>query len=166
MVEHDLHRTQPNSTLSLIVVDFLISKHKSDMWHKEKILELMKIVERHPAGNVIRFGLLFYTPDLVKPRQLTANLNLRHNFLPLFEKVNNFIKEKMTKSCSRTVFGSFKKHVGMTSKLKSEAWEGFVPSNPSSIARCNKLTLVYQKERSVSLINSIESEVRAFPKVL
>ena len=129
----------------------------------------MKIVEHHPAGNVIRFGLLFYTPDLVKPRQLTANLKLRQNFLPLFEKLNNFIKEKMTKSCSRTVFGSFKKHVGMTSKLKnwkSEAWEGFVPSNPTSIVRCNKLTLAYQKERSVSLINSIESKVRAFPKAL
>ena len=112
--------------------------------------------------NVIRFGLLFYTPDLVKSRQITANLKLRQNFLPLFEKLNNFIKEKMTKSCSRTVFGSFKKHVGMTSKLKnwkSEAWEGFVASNPSSIVRCNKLTLAYQRERSISIINSLESEV-------
>ena len=64
LVEHDLHRTQPNSKLSIIVVDFLISKQKSDMWHKEKILELMTLVERHPAGNAIRFGLLFYIPDL------------------------------------------------------------------------------------------------------
>ena len=53
----------PNSKLSIIVVDFLISKQKSDMWHKEKILELMTSVERHPAGNVSRFGLLFHTPD-------------------------------------------------------------------------------------------------------
>ena len=91
------------------MVDFLISRNKSDMWHKKKILELIQIVDRHPAGNVIRFGLLFYTPDLVKPRQITANLNLRHNFLSLFEKINKFTKDKMTKSGSRTVFGSFKK---------------------------------------------------------
>ena len=67
----------------------------------------------------------------------------------------------MINSCSRTVFGSVKKHVVMTTKLKSwksEAWEGFVPSNPTSVVFGNKLT--------ISLINSIESEVRAFPKVL
>ena len=63
LVEHNLHRTQPNSKLSIIVVDFCIRKQKSDMWHKEKILELMTLVERHPAGNVIRFGMLFYTPN-------------------------------------------------------------------------------------------------------
>ena len=133
------------------------------------LINLMKIVERHLAGNVIRFGMLFYTPDLVKPRQFTANLNLRPNFLPLFEKINNFIREKMSKSCSRTIFGSYKKHVGMTTKLKnwkSEAWEGFVASNPHSIIKCNKLTLAYQRERSISILNSLESEVRAFPKVL
>ena len=155
--------------MSIIVVDFQISKHKSDVWHKEMLIELMKIVERHPAGNVIRFGLLFYTPDLVKLRQMTANLKLRQNFFSLFEKINNFIKEKMSKFCSRTIFGSFKKHMGITSKLKnwkSEAWEGFIASNPSSIVRCNKLTLAFQRERSISIINSLESEVRAFPKVL
>ena len=134
LIEHDLSHTDAGGKLSLIVIDFLISKHKSDMWHKEKILELMKIVERHPKGNIIRFRLLFYTSDLVKPRQITANLNLRHNFLHLFEKINWFITEEMFKYGSRTTFGSYRKHVGMTSKLKnwkSEAWEGFLPSNPS-----------------------------------
>ena len=72
LVEHDLHRTQSNSKLSIIVVDFQISKHKPDVWHKIMLINLMKIVERHPAGYAIRFGMLFYTPNLVKPRQFTA----------------------------------------------------------------------------------------------
>ena len=68
LVEHDLHSTQPNSKLSIIVVDFCIRKQKSDMWHKEKILEIMTLVQHHPAGNVIRFGMHFYNPDIVKSR--------------------------------------------------------------------------------------------------
>ena len=63
LLEQDLHRTQPNSKLSIIVVDFRIRKQKTDMWQKEKIVELMTLVECHPAGNVIRFGMLFYTPN-------------------------------------------------------------------------------------------------------
>ena len=130
-MENDLHLTLSGSKLSIIVVDFLVRKSKSAQWQKDMIVNLMQIVEHHPKGNIIRFGLLFYTPDLVKPREITAKLNLRHTFLRLFEKTNRFITEKMSKSGSRTTFGSFKKHMGMTSTLKnwkSEAWEGFVPS--------------------------------------
>ena len=62
------------------MVDFLISRHKSDMWHKEKILELMTLVERHPAGNVIRFGLLFFTPDLVKAKTVNCKHKVEAKF--------------------------------------------------------------------------------------
>ena len=105
-VENVLHLSRSNTRLSIIVVDFLVSKHKSDQWHKDKILKLMQIVERHPKGNIIRFGLLFYTPDLVKPREITANLNLRHNFLHLFEKINRFNSKKILQGLIRAHFGN------------------------------------------------------------
>ena len=129
----------------------------------------MQIVEHYPKGNIIRFGLLFYTPNLIKVREMNGSINPRFNFLGHFEEVNPFISLKMLQFESRMCFGSYKKHVGTTSKLKNrkgEAWEGFVPSQPRSLINCNKLTLDYKLKRSQTLVLSIESEVRAFPGVL
>ena len=118
----------------------------------------MQIAEHHPKGNFIRFGMLFMTPDLVKIKEMTGSISPHHNFLRLFEEVNRFISDKMSRYGSRSCFGSYKKHVGMSSKLKNwkgEAWEGFTPSQPKSILSCNKLTLEYQLKRSRTLVQSI-----------
>ena len=85
LIENDLHLTQSGSKLSIVVVDFLVTKTKSAKWHKDKITEIMQIVECHPKGNFIRFGMLFMTPDLVKIREMTGSISPRHNVLRLFE---------------------------------------------------------------------------------
>ena len=143
------------------MIDFAISRQCSEAWHKPRIFELMDLVQSHHAGNVIRIGMLFLRPDLCVPE-------LVKDYFPLIRAVNKFIRYLMVKSCSRSIFGSVNKHVGITTKgrnWKCEAWEGFNPARPSSIARCSKLTLPYQRRRSFLLINAIESEAKAFPCV-
>ena len=129
----------------------------------------MQIVEHHPKGNFIGFGMLFMTPDLVKIREMNGSITPRHNFFRLFEEVNRHINSKMSCFGSRSCFGSYKKHMGISSTLKNwkgEAWEGFKPSQPNSILTCNKLTMEYQLKRSRTLVLTIYSEVKAFPGVL
>ena len=67
LIEYDLHHTTADSKVSYIVVDFAISRHCNKRWHKAKIFEIMNLVQSHPACNVIRFGMLFFTPDLTHP---------------------------------------------------------------------------------------------------
>ena len=158
----------PGCKLSFIVVDFVVSKQHSVEWHRARILELMDLLHSHHAGNVIRFGLVFVFPSLCTPDTFKNPLKLAANHFPLVRGINKCISYLMTKSCSRSTFGSINKHVGITVKgknWKSDAWEGFNPAKPSSIIRCSKLTPPYQKRRSFSLINAIESEVRALPDV-
>lgn len=119
LMEHNLYCTPANSKLSIFVVDFAIGKQHNDRWHKENILEIMTLVQNHPAGNIIHFGMLYYTPNLVIPRSLIANIRLRCNNLPLFDSINRFIKDKLIHSCSRTIFGSVNKHVWMTKSLRT-----------------------------------------------
>ena len=129
----------------------------------------MDLVQTHPAGNVIRFGMLFLTPNLSIPDTFKSSVKLARDYFPLIWSINKFIKYLMVKSCSRSIFGSVTKHVGMTTKNKNwkcEAWEGFNPARHSSIIFCSKLTLPYQRKRSFLLINAIESEARAFPCVM
>ena len=82
--------------------------------------------------------------------------------------INTHIISYMSKSCSRSTIGSIGKHVGITVKGKNwkvDAWENFNPSKPSSIIKCSKLTPPYQKRRSFTLLNQIESEIRGLPRV-
>ena len=128
----------------------------------------MDLLHSHHAGNVIRFGLVFIFPSLCTPDTFKSPLKLAKNHFPLVTGINKCISYLMTKSCSRSTFGSFNKHVGITVKgknWKSDAWENFNPAKPSSILKCSKLTPPYQKRRSFTLINQIESEVRALPDV-
>ena len=167
-VKHDLDHIPPGCKLSFIVVDFVVSKQHSVEWHRARILELMDLLHSHHAGNVIRFGLVFVFPSLCTPDTFKNPLKLATNYFPLVRGINKCISYLMTKSCSKSTFGSINKHVGITVKgknWKSDAWEGFNPAKPSSIIKCSKLTPPYQKRRSFSLINAIESEVRALPDV-
>ena len=128
----------------------------------------MDLLHSHHAGNVIRFGLVFVYPSLCIPETFKNPLKLAANHFPLVMGINKFIRSLMMKSCSRSIFGSINKHVGITVKGKNwklDAWEGFNPAKPSSIIICSKLTLPYQKRRSFTLFNAIESEVRALPDV-
>ena len=43
LIENDLHLTLSGSKLSIVVVDFIVTKTKSAMWHKDKITEIMQI---------------------------------------------------------------------------------------------------------------------------
>ena len=112
--------------------------------------------------------MIFVSPNLCVPGTFKNPAKLAKDFFPLVRAINKCIRYLMVKSCSRSIFGSMNKHVGITIKgrnWKSEAWEGFNPARPSSIIKCSKLTLPYQKRRSFLLINAIESEARAFPCV-
>ena len=97
LIKHDLQSTLTSSKLSIIVVDFLVSRTKPTKWHKTKIAELMGIVERHPKGNIIRFGLLFMTLNLVKIKEMTSRYTPHPNLFKLFEEVNQFINWLMCK---------------------------------------------------------------------
>ena len=59
LVKYDLDHIPANCKVSFIIVDFAISRQCNEAWHKAKIFELMDLVQTHPAGNVIRFGMLF-----------------------------------------------------------------------------------------------------------
>ena len=123
----------------------------------------------HPARNVIRFGELFCTPDLTIPDTLTSHHRPPRNYFPMYRVLNKYIKDLMGESSTRSIFGTISNHVGMTTKQKiwkSNAWEGFNQANRGSITSCNKLTLPYQRLRSFKLVNTIESEARAFPCVI
>ena len=169
LVKHDLDHIPVNCKISFIVVDFTISRQCSEAWHKARIFELMDLVQSHLAGNVIRFGMLFLQPNLCIPDNFKAPAKLAKDYFPLIRGVNKCIRDLMVRSCSRSIFGSANKHVGMTTKCrnwKCEAWKGFNPARASSIVCCSKLTLPYQRKRSFLLINAIESEARAFPCVM
>ena len=149
LVKHDLEHIPVNCKISFIVVDFAISRQCSEAWHKACIFELMDLVQTHPAGNVIRFGMLFLQPNLCIPDTFKAPAKLAKDYFPLIRGVNKCIRDLMVRSCSRSIFGSDNKYVGMTTKgrnWKCEAWEGFNPVHLSSIVRCSKLTLPYQAE--------------------
>ena len=88
LIKHDLQSTLTSSKLSIVVVDFLVSRTKPTKWHKTKIAELMGIVERHPKGNIIRFGLLFMTLNLVKIKEMTSRYTPHPNLFKSFEEVN------------------------------------------------------------------------------
>ena len=166
LVKHDLDHIPSGCKLSFIVVDFIVSKQHSIEWHRTRILELMDLLHTHHAGNVIRFGLVFIYPSLCTPETFRKPLKLANDYLPLVTGINKCISYLMTKSCSRSIFGSSSKHVGITVKGKNwkvDAWEGFNPAKPASILNCSKLTPPYQKRRSFSIINQIESEVRGLP---
>ena len=168
LVKHDLDHIPANCKLNFIVVDFVISRQHSVEWHKARIFELMDLVQSHHAGNVVRIGMIFVSPNLCVPDTFKNPAKLAQDFFPLVRGINKCIRYLMVKSCSRSIFGSMNKHVGITIKgrnWKSEAWEGFNPARPSSIIKCSKLTLPYQKRRSFLLINAIESKARAFPCV-
>ena len=160
LVKHDLDHIPSGCKLSFIVVDFVVSKQQSIEWHRTKIFELIDLLHTHPAGNVIRFGLVFIYPSLCIPETFTKPYKLANNYLPLVTGINTHIINFMTKSCSRSTFGSIGKHVGITVKGKNwkvDAWENFNPAKPSSIIKCSKLTPPYQKRRSFTLLNQIES---------
>ena len=168
LVKHDLDHIPSGCKLSFIVVDFVVSKQQSIEWHRTKIFELIDLLHTHPAGNVVRFGLVFIYPSLCTPETFTKPYKLANNYLPLVTGINTHIINFMTKSCSRSTFGSIGKHVGITVKGKNwkvDAWENFNPAKPSSIIKCSKLTLPYQKRRSFILLNAIESEIRGLPDV-
>ena len=168
LVKYDLDHLPAGCKLSFIVVDFIVSKQQSVEWHRGKILELMDLLHTHPAGNVIRFGQVFIYPSLCTPETFTKPYKLANNYFPLVSGINKHITNLMSKSCSRTAIGSIGKHVGITVKGKNwrvDAWEGYNPTKPSSIIKCSKLTPPYQKRRSFTLLNQIESEVRGLPDV-
>ena len=168
LVKYDLDHIPPGCKVSFIVVDFVVSKQQSIEWHRTKIFELIDLLLTHPAGNVIRFGLVFIYPSLCIPKTFSKPYKLANDCLPLVTGINTAITKYMTKSCSRSTFGSIGKHVGITAKGKNwkvDAWESFNPNKPSSIIKCSKLTLPYQKRRSFILLNAIESEIRGLPDV-
>ena len=79
-----------------------------------------------------------------------------------FSGVNNYINHLMSKSGTRSCFGSIKKHVGISKSAKGWtelAWEGFKPSNPRSILKCSTLTKIYALKRSVQVVKELEREV-------
>ena len=168
LVKYDLDHIPPGCKLSFIVVDFVVSKQQSIEWHRTKIFELIDLLLTHPAGNVIRFGLVFIYPSLCIPKNFTKPYKLANDCLPLVTGINTHITKYMTGSCSRSTFGSIGKHVGITAKGKNwkvDAWENYNPAKPSSIIKCSKLTPPYQKRRSFILLNAIESEIRGLPDV-
>ena len=168
LVKYDLDHIPSGCKLSFIVVDFVVSKQQSIEWHRCKIFELIDLLHTHPAGNVIRFGQVFIYPSLCIPETFTKPYKLANNYLPLVTGINTHIISLMSKSCSRSTIGSIGKHVGITVKGKNwrvDAWENYNPSKPSSIIKCSKLTPPYQKRRSFTLLNQIESEIRGLPDV-
>ena len=167
-VKHDLDHVTPGCKLSVIVVDFAVNKQRSVGWHRTKILELVDLVHSHPSGSVIRFGLIFMNPSLCTPDNFNTRFKLPKNCFSLVRGINDCIVYLMENTCSKSTFGSFGKHVGVTVSgkgWKCEAWEGFNPVRPASITRCSKLTLPYQRKRSINIRNALNSEIRAFPEV-
>ena len=167
-VKHDLDHVTPGCKMSIIVVDFVVNKQRSVGWHRTKILELVDLVHSHPSGSVIRFGLVFMNPSLCIPDNFNTRFKLDKNCFNLVRGINDCIKFLMENTCSKSTFGSFGKHVGVTVSgkgWKSEAWEGFNPVRPASITRCSKLTLPYQRKRSINIRNALDSEIRALPEV-
>ena len=116
LVKHDLDHIPANCKLNFIVVDFVISRQCSVEWHKARIFELMDLVQSHHAGNVIRIGMLFVRPDLCVPDTFKNLVKLAKDYFPLIRAVNKCIRYLMVKSCSRSIFGSLNKHVGITTK--------------------------------------------------
>ena len=129
----------------------------------------MDLMRNHPVSKVIRFRMLFCTPDLNTPDTLMSHVRLTRNYFPLYRVLNKCIKDIMIQSGTRSIFGAISTHVGMTTKQKnwkSDAWEDFKPANCASITSCNKLTFPHERLRSFKLVNSIESKARAFPCVI
>ena len=125
LVEHDHNHTPADSKVSFIVVDFAISRHHNERWHKAKLLEIMDLVQNNPAGNVICFEMLFFTPDLTIPNTLRSHVRLNRNYLPLFQSLNKCIKDIMIQPCSRSIFGSVNKHVALHVKIKNSILQRF-----------------------------------------
>merc|ERR1711888_454196 len=104
------------------------------------MLKLTTFYFKSAVANIVKF-----TPDTFK-----NPLKLATNYFPLVRGINKCISYLMTKSCSRSTFGSINKHVGITVKGKNwklDAWEGFNPAKPSSIIKCSKLTPPLPKEK-------------------
>ena len=103
---------------------------------------LVDRVKAHPAGNVIRFGEMWCTPDLTSPDTLTSFHKPARNLFPLYRMLNSHIIKLMKGSGSRSPYGTLSTHVGMTGSQKNwiaDAWEGYVPSFKGSLKTCNKL---------------------------
>ena len=169
LIEYELWHIQVGCKLSFIVIDFFISKDCNVEWQKAQLHRIVDLVRDHPARNVIRFRELFCTPDLTIPDTLTSHHRPPCNYFPIYRVLNEYIKDMMGESGTRSIFRTISNHVGMTTKQKSwksNAWEGFNPANWGSITSCNKLTLPYQRLRSYKLVNIIESKVRAFPYIV
>ena len=167
-VKHDLDHVTPGCKMSIIVVDFVVNKQRSVGWHRTKILELVDLVHSHPSGSVIRIGMVFMNPSLCIPDNFNTRFKLEKNCFNLVRGINEVIKFLMENTCSKSTFGSTGKHVGLTVSGKGwkvEAWEGFNPVRPASITRCSKLTLPYQRKRSLHIRNALDSEMRALPEV-
>ena len=56
IVEHYLASVVTNSRLSIVVVDFLVTRDRPSAWHIAKIGEIMELVRQHPKENFVRFG--------------------------------------------------------------------------------------------------------------
>ena len=97
-------------------------------WHKAQLFRIMDQVCDHPAGNVIRFGILFCNPDLTIPDTLTSHHRLSCNYFSMYWVLNKCIKDMMVESGTMSIFGTISNHVEMTTKQKSwksNALEGF-----------------------------------------
>ena len=129
---------------------------------------IIDLVKSHPAGNVVRFGEMWCTPDLTSPDTLTTFHKPTCNYFPMYRVLNKHIKYLMIGSGSRSIFGAISNHVGMTGSQKnwiSDAWEGYVPTLKGSLKFCHKLSPPYQEMRSFKILRIIESEARALPPV-
>ena len=104
------------------------------------------------------------TPKYVKLPTMSGPYTPEPNYFNLFSSVNNYINHLMSKSGTRSCFGSIKKHVGISKSAKGWtelAWEGFKPSNTCSILKCSTLTKAYALKKSVLVVKALESKVRA-----
>ena len=106
LIEYELCHLEVGCKLSFIVIDFAISKDHNVGWHKAMLSRIIDLVKSHPAGNVVRFGEMWCTPDLTSPDTLTTFHKPTCNYFPMYRVLNKYIKDLMVGSGTRSIFGS------------------------------------------------------------
>ena len=168
LLEFDLGNVGPDCQLNCNVVDFCIYVSKPVSWHTSLIHQIVKMFSDHPSGGFCRIGQVFYCPKFVKLPTMSGHYTPQPNYLNLFNGVNKYISSLMTKSGSRSCFGSVRKHVAISRSGRGWielAWLGFRPESPASILECTTLTRTYALKRSAKVVKALEGEVRALPGI-
>ena len=84
------------------------------------------------------------------------------NYFSLFKNINSHLSKAMSSYGIGSTFGSYKwNNPGITCSgaiWNPYNWEGAIPGVPESLLNCERLTPAACKQRSVSLVKSIEGD--------